>query len=257
MPPKDPAISIVTICKDSAATIRTTIDSVVAERDYLFEYIIVDGNSRDGTQDIVRSYGGQVDTFVSEPDDGVSAAFNKGIALATGKIIGLINSDDVLLPGTLHKVAGYFAAHPSVDVLHGDVLLYDGNVFIKRLKPAGRWWYPWRLVLFNHPATFVRREVYLHHGGFDTNYRVAMDVEIFLRWIRHNIRIEYLPQALVRMGAGGVSGRCALLGYREARRALACYGYPAVPASIQYLARVVLQRVVAVQEKLRAAGTKR
>lgn len=244
-------ITIVTVCRNAESTVAATIESVRGQLYTELEYIVIDGGSTDSTIGIIRSYGVAIDTFVSEPDDGIADAFNKGIALATGEIIGLINADDVLLPGTLHKVHDFFSKNPDVDVMHGDVLLYDSSKFIKRVRPAGRWWYPWRLVLFNHPATFVRRSVYEKYDLFDTNYRIAMDVEIFLRWMRKGINIAYLQDSLVAMQAGGVSGRSALQGYREVKRALSTYKFPLIPLTIQYFSRFGMQLVVVVQDKLR------
>jgi glycosyltransferase involved in cell wall biosynthesis len=244
-------ITMITICRNAEVTIARTIKSVGDQLFPQLEYIVIDGASTDSTANIVRSYGKMIDIFVSEPDDGIADAFNKGIARASGDIIGFINADDQLLPGTLDKVRDFFAARPDVDVLHGDVLLYEGSHLIKRIRPAGRWWYPWRLVLFNHPATFVRKSVYEQYGLFDTSYRIAMDVEIFLRWLRKGVNIAYLPDPLVAMQAGGLSGRSALQGYREVKRALSTYRFPSLPVTIQYISRFGLQLVVIVQEKLR------
>ena len=126
--------SIITICRNSAATISLTIDSVLSQREHGLEYIIIDGGSTDGTQDLVRLRGTAIDVFVSEPDGGIADGFNKGITRASGEIISLINSDDVLLPGALGKVHDYFMRNPHVEVVHGDILLYEGVRFIKRVK---------------------------------------------------------------------------------------------------------------------------
>ena len=147
-----PTISIITVCRNSAATIAKSIESILVQKDPGVEYLIVDGASTDGTQDIVSSYQA-IDLFISEPDKGIADAFNKGIQLATGDIIGLVNSDDELSPSAVATVRRYFSEHPDVEVVHGDVLLFEGRRVVKRLKPSGRWWYPWRLVLFNHPST--------------------------------------------------------------------------------------------------------
>lgn len=226
-------VSIITVCRNSADTIENTIESVLAQKDAGIEYIIIDGASTDATLEIVRNYP-EIDVVVSEPDRGIADAFNKGIQLARGEIIGLINSDDQLLPNTLAKVVTFFDDQPETDVVHGDLLLYQRGRLIKRLKPAGRWWYPWRLVLFNHPATFVRRHVYVKHGLFDTTYRIAMDVEIFLRWMSCGVVIRYLPEVLTIMETGGASGQLAITGYREARQAAVLLGYSQLLSMIQY-----------------------
>jgi len=251
------SISLITICFNSAATIKRTIDSVLSQQIPFLEYIIIDGGSTDGTVNIVKSYGKAVTIFVSEPDKGISDAFNKGISLASGKVIGLINSDDLLLPGAVNKVLSFFDDHPDVDVLHGDILLYDDNRFVKKLKPAGRWWYPWRLVLFNHPATYVKKSIYMKYGLYKRDYRYAMDDDLYLHWHNAKVNIGYLSEPFVRMQAGGVSGKYAFKVFAEKRRALISNGYPMLPATIQYLGRIGVQIIVIADKFLRRMGTSR
>jgi len=245
-------ITIITICMNSAATIEDTLRSVI-EQTYSgkLEYIIVDGGSTDGTLDVIEKYRQYIASVVSEPDDGISDAFNKGIGMVTGGPIGIINSDDTLLPGVLKKVTDYFAANPDVQVVHGDLELYDGNRFVKILKPPRFWWIPWRMILFNHPTAFVRREVYEKCGLFDTSYSYSMDFELFLRWIKSGIVIHYLPETLVRMRAGGASGRYVYKGFRENLRALKAYGYPILPAYLQFFSKHMVQGLLDIMNFIR------
>jgi len=238
-----PLISIITVCLNSKLTIERTIRSVLDQKHYGVEYVIIDGGSTDGTQEIVRNYGSEIDIFISEPDTGISDGFNKGVFLANGAIIGVVNSDDCLLPGSLQKVLEFFHKFPDVQVVHGDLLLYSGDLLVKNLTPAGRWWYPWRLVLFNHPATFVRKTVYDTYGLFSLEYSIAMDIDIFLRWLTAGVRIEYLPEPLVAMHYGGLSDRRPYDGYREARRAFIENGFPALPVRMLYICKCLLHRV--------------
>jgi glycosyltransferase involved in cell wall biosynthesis len=244
-------ISIITICKNSSAHLERAIESVLAQQwGGSTEYIIVDGASTDATMEIVRSYGNRITKWVSEPDHGISDAFNKGIGLASGEILGFINSDDVLLPGALARVEQYFSAHPEVEVIHADLLLYDGDRFLKRLKPPRYWWIPWRMILFNHPTTFVRREVYDKCGLFDTSYRFShMDFELFLRWQKQGIVIHYLPEILVRMQAGGASGKHIYRGFGENVRALTAHGYSRPLAYLQFAAKHLAQRILDLRAK--------
>lgn len=245
-----PLISIITVCLNSKSTIERTILSVLDQKHYGVEYVIIDGGSSDGTQEVVRSYGRSVDIFVSEPDKGISDGFNKGISLASGAIIGLVNSDDSLLPGSILKVLDFFQKNPDSQVVHGDLLLYSGDLLVKQVVPAGRWWYPWRLVLFNHPATFVRKKVYDTYGLFSLDYRFAMDVDIFLRWVSAGIRISYLPEPLVVMHYGGLSDRRPYDGYREARLAFIKHGFPVLPVWMLYVAKCLLHRIGKIQAAL-------
>jgi glycosyltransferase involved in cell wall biosynthesis len=253
-----PVISIITICKNSANTIGATIKSILDQQIARLEYIIVDGSSTDGTFEIVKSFGTKIDICISEPDNGISDAFNKGIALASGEIIGIINSDDALLPGTLQKVIDFFSLNTNIEVMHGDVLFYDGDQFLKKIRPPARWWLPWRMGAFNiHPATFVKREVYAKHGKFDTTYRFAMDDDLFCRWLNAAVRVAYLPEPLVKVQAGGLSGRYAFSVFGEKRRALLDNGFPRILTEIQYVSRFVGQLVVILQNFFRKSFFKK
>jgi glycosyltransferase involved in cell wall biosynthesis len=245
-----PTISVITICKNSSATIEQTISSVISQKTASVEYIIIDGDSNDGTQGIVLSFGDKIDVFISEPDDGIADAFNKGIARAKGEVISLINSDDVLLPGAIKNIQRLFVDYPDAQVIHGDILLYKGNSFVKQVKPADKWWYPWRLVLFNHPATFVRKEVYCQCDLFSCDYRIAMDVEIFLRWIKAGVKIVYYPGPFVIMHYGGLSDRHAFAGYREVRTALLEKGFSRFLTDIQYFCKFIIHSIGRVQSAI-------
>lgn len=250
-------ISLITICRNSAKTIAATIDSIVSQRYPDLQYIIVDGASTDDTINIVKSYGSAIDVLISEPDRGISDAFNKGIKAASGEVVGFINSDDRLLPNALEKINSYFLENVDGEVLHGDILLYDGALFVKRVKPAARWWYPWRMVLFNHPSTFVRKGVYQQHGLFSLDYRFAMDVDLFLRWIKSGVRIHYMPEPFVRMQAGGLSGKFAFESFAEKKRALLSNGFPRLLTSLHCHSLRALQVVAMIQTMLRKSRMKK
>ena len=119
---KKAVLSIVTVCLNSDKTIEKTIESIKQQKTNGVEYVIIDGDSHDRTPDIIRSYGDVIDVFVSEPDKGISDAFNKGIAKSSGEVIGLLNADDQFLPGTIEKVCDYFRSNPETEILHGDIL---------------------------------------------------------------------------------------------------------------------------------------
>jgi glycosyltransferase involved in cell wall biosynthesis len=241
------SLTIVTVCLNSEKTIARTIESVKQQKSRDVEYIVIDGDSHDGTRDIIRSYGDVIDDFVSEPDKGISDAFNKGIAKSAGEVIGLLNADDQLLPGTIEKVLRCFRDNPETEILHGDVLLYERAQLVKRLRPPRFWWFPWRLVLFNHPATFVRRSVYDHWGGYRTDYAIAMDVERFAFWKKKGCRISYLPEPLVRMVSGGMSGRSGYRGVSEKRKALLDHGYNRLMVELQYATGLLIQWYLSTQ----------
>lgn len=204
-------ISIVTVCYNSAKTIRDTIESVLSQTYADVEYIIVDGASTDGTIEIVDSYRNQVSKFISEPDHGIYDAMNKGIAAATGDVVGLLNSDDVYEhKDVLTDVVSGFSERSSADIIFGDVVFAspDNMNRVVRYYRSSHF-RPWKLRfgwMPPHPATFVRREVYEKYGLYSLNYRIASDYEIFVRWMLLNkLRYHYLDAVLVRMRTNGVS----------------------------------------------------
>lgn len=237
----DPSISFITVCRNSERTIAGTVESVVSQKDQGDEYIVIDGASTDSTLQILHRLNG-IDLLVSEPDRGVADAFNKGIARARGEIVALVNSDDRLVSGAVQRIRREFGDDPLLDVLHGDILLVDGETVLKRIKPSRFWWEPWRLVLFNHPATFVRRRVYERFGGFDCTHLVAMDVDIFFRWLSNGVRMKYVPEVYTLMQQGGVSGRLDRVGYGEFRDAAIRHGRSPLMAWVQYGSKLVLSR---------------
>ncbi len=245
------ALTIITVCLNSAKTIKKTIESVRQQKTDEIEYIIIDGASKDGTQEIVRSYRDVINIFLSEKDQGISDAFNKGIARSSGNIIALLNADDQLLPGAIAKVLRYFQEHPGTEILHGDILLYQQEQFIKRLRPSRFWWTPWRLALFNHPATFVKKNVYTSSGLYDTRYKIAMDVERFIHWKEEGRYMQYWPEALVRMEAGGLSGRSGASGLREKRNILLDNGYNRPLVEIQFCTNTLVYQLLHLKQSLK------
>lgn len=241
--PALPSISFITVCRNAEDSIARTVESVVSQKLPGDEYLVIDGASIDGTLDILKRMDG-IDLLISEPDQGISDAFNKGIKHATREIVSLVNADDRLIPGAAGDVRQLFVNDPSLDVIHGDVILMYGDTAVKRIKPSRFWWEPWRLVLFNHPATFVRRSVYGRHGGFNTSFRVAMDVELFFRWVSCGVRICYFPVPLVCMQQGGVSGQFAALGYREFRDAAVLHGHSRLLAWLQFGCKLMASRML-------------
>lgn len=204
-------ISIITVCYNSAVTIRDTIDSVLSQNFEDLEYLIIDGGSTDGTLEIVRGYGDLVSKVVSEPDRGIYDAMNKGISLANGEIVGILNSDDFFECTTVLKdVEASFIAHPEVDLVFGDVVFVDppeldkvvryyGSAHFREWKLRFGWMPP-------HPATFVRREAYQKVGQYSTSYKIAADYEMFVRLLLINkLRFGRINKVLVRMRSGGAS----------------------------------------------------
>lgn len=203
-------VSVITATYNSAATLKETMDSVQAQDYPDIEYIVIDGNSSDGTQDLVRSYGQAVQHFVSERDRGIYDALNKGIALATGDIIALLHSDDVFdHPSVISRVVDMFR-ESKAEMLCTDVQICDPEDMhrVRRYYSCTRW-KPWMFRIGHqppHPGCFVRRELYLKYGNFDLSYRISADFDLLLRFIlKHKLHVEYRKFVSVRMRDGGTS----------------------------------------------------
>lgn len=203
-------MSIITISYNSFQTIRDTIDSVLLQDYDDIEYIVIDGNSSDGTQDIVKSYGEKITKFVSEKDNGIYDAMNKGISLASGDIIGILNSDDLYpVSDVISRVIQSFR-DDVVDSVYGDIEYVDRDNInkVQRVwrsrsfykKNFFKGWMP------PHPAFFVKREVYEKYGKFRTDMNISADYEIMLRFLfKNNISSKYIHKTMVRMRLGGIS----------------------------------------------------
>jgi glycosyltransferase involved in cell wall biosynthesis len=205
-------ISVITVCFNSEHTIGDTINSVESQSHSSVEYIIVDGASKDGTMEIVKSHQDTIAKVVSEPDRGIYDAMNKGIALATGEVIGFINADDFYAaPDILALVANIFE-NPTIDACYGDLC------YVRQNNPeiTVRYWrsskFEPRLFLTGwcppHPTFFVRKSVYERFSSFDLSYKIAADMELMLRFlVTHQVRSVYLPRILVKMRMGGTTNR--------------------------------------------------
>lgn len=220
--------SIVTVTYNSDVYLAQALDSVLGQEEVELELLVVDGGSTDGTIDVIRRRA-EADPrvrWVSEPDEGISDAFNKGIRMAGGEIVGILNSDDVYFSGALRAVAEAFSAHPESDVVHGDMLRFQGERKLFLLKPAPVDDRIWHDMPVNHPATFVRRSAYERVGLFDTGLKVAMDYELVLRLYCAGCRFHYLKRTLAGMRYGGASDERFLAARREVFRVTVAAGYP-------------------------------
>jgi glycosyltransferase involved in cell wall biosynthesis len=202
-------ISIITATYNSAATVRDTLACIASQQYPNIEHLIVDGLSKDNTLEIVKEFS-HVAKVISEKDKGIYDAMNKGVKLATGDIIGILNSDDFYTsPSILSKVITAFE-DPAVDAVYGDLQYVKAtNVeAVTRTWKSGAYkkgnlYYGW---MPPHPTFFVRRHVYEKCGLFNTTLRSAADYELMLRvLLKYDARVKYIPEVLVKMRAGGMS----------------------------------------------------
>lgn len=204
-------ISLITVCYNSAKTIRDTIQSIL-EQDYSnIEYIIVDGASNDGTLSIIQEYKNQISKVISEPDNGIYDAMNKGIQLATGDIIGILNSDDFFeYSSVITDIVNQFKSNPESSLVFGDVVFVEPSNIKEPIRYYNsRKFKPWKLRfgwMPPHPASFIKRSVYNQIGSYSLNYKIASDYEFFVRMLLVN-KFPYsrINKVLVRMRAGGIS----------------------------------------------------
>lgn len=220
-------VSIITVVRNNQTTIAHTIDSVLSQDYQEIEYIVVDGCSTDSTVKIIKSYGEKISKFISEPDKGIYDAMNKGIKLATGDIIGLLNSDDFYENTSVISQVIQKFARQKIDLVYGDVVFVNPH----NTKKVIRYYssanfhldkFSWGLTP-PHPSCFLKRKVYEKYGYFRTDYQLASDYELLLRLMKiHQISYSYLPNVLVKMRPGGASNKnllCRWVGYREILRA--------------------------------------
>ena len=205
-------VSIITVCYNSAKTIRDTIESVLTQSYPNIEYIIIDGASQDNTLHIIAEYRDKITKVISEPDKGIYDAMNKGIAHATGDIIGFINADDFYSGcNSIKRVVQCFLNH-EIEAVYGDlcyvqqkntqaIVRYWSSSSFQKQSFAKGWCPP-------HPTFFVACTVYEKYGGFNTNITIAADVELMMKLLEvHHIKTHYLPHVLVNMRVGGTTNR--------------------------------------------------
>jgi glycosyltransferase involved in cell wall biosynthesis len=202
--------TVITVCRNSQATIARTLESVRAQVGVQVQHVIIDGASSDNTLAVIRGQTPQTGVVISEPDNGIYDAMNKGITRATGDIIGLLNADDHYAhDAVLRDIARTFDTG-YCDVVFGDVGFFKPGHpgHIVRRYNSGRF-SPKRIgfgIMPAHPATFMRRQVYDRFGPFKTDYNIAADFEFIARIFKSDdLRYRYLPEILVKMQAGGVS----------------------------------------------------
>lgn len=203
-------ISIITVVRNNKKTIKDAIESILGQTYKDIEYIVIDGASTDGTVEVVKSYGNKISKFVSEPDNGLYDAMNKGVNLATGDVVGILNSDDFYIDnGVIERVMKEFEksqvdsvfadlVYVKSDNLNKVVRYYDSSHFTPQKFAYG--WMP------AHPAFFVKRWVYERYGLFRTDLKIGADFDILARFLyMHKISYSYMKEVLVKMRVGGVS----------------------------------------------------
>ncbi len=235
-----PLLSVVTVTLDPGPALDRTMRSVLQWDPGQVEYIVIDGGSTDGTLRTLREMDQRLEYWVSEPDSGISQAFNKGISLCRGRVIGLLNAGDWYEAHTCATVLSLLADNPESGVLCGELQYWQGDTPACRCQSR-----PELLatdMTVTHPACFVRQSVYVEHGGFDESFRLAMDYELLLRLHCRGVGFLRCGRVLANMqhqGLAEISWRQAL---EETHRARQLHMGGSFRASRAYLRYLVAKR---------------
>ena len=206
-------ISIITATYNSGKTVRDTLESVLRQTFSNYEYIIKDGGSKDDTLEIVKNYApkfGERLKVISEPDQGIYDAMNKGVQMATGDVIGILNSDDFYTSDDALQVIADAFANNDIDATYGDIHFVNDDDLSKRVRYYSSAVFRRSFMRFGlmpaHPSFYCKKAVDDKYGAFDTSYKVAADFENLLRIIYvGNIKTKYIPKDFVTMRTGGAS----------------------------------------------------
>jgi glycosyltransferase involved in cell wall biosynthesis len=236
-------ISVITICKNAVRTIERAIRSVVSCSYPQLEYVVVDGQSTDGTLEVVQKYRDRITTLISEPDRGISDALNKAITLTTSRYHILVHADDILLPSGLRTLAAAAESSPGADVICGRVEVMCADVKVRDFIPE-----PAKLtrkMSVPHMGALVRKDAWQLAGGYDARRRVAMDHLLMLRiLLRHGVgAFHVVDEVVARYSLGGVSDRLALQGFRELRDNLIEEGCGRFAANTAYCTLFLKSRI--------------
>ncbi len=226
-------ISIITVSYNSERTIGETIKSVLSQTYPFIEYIIIDGNSNDNTLAIIKNYESRVNKLLREPDNGIYDAMNKGIAMATGDVIGILNSDDIFYDEqVIEKIAEAFSKNTELDCLYGNIVFFGSDKYKTtrtwKTKQYSRYYFELGEVP-PHPALFVKANVYKEAGLYKTDFQLSADQEFMLRILKlKKYKSFFLDQYIVRMRIGGASTmglKSYLISTREIKRAWNSNGF--------------------------------
>ena len=204
-------ISIITVCYNSSQFLESAITSVLAQKYSDIEYIVIDGGSDDGTLAILKTYSDRITHVISEPDKGIYDAMNKGLALATGDVIGILNSDD-FYPHTnvINEVVSAFESSPLADMVLGNVDFVMPSELNKPVRYYSSYSFrPWKMrfgFMPAHPGAFIKKSAYDEVGKYKLGYQIGADFDMFVRLLLVKKRPYFkLNQMLVRMRVGGIS----------------------------------------------------
>jgi glycosyltransferase involved in cell wall biosynthesis len=232
-------ISIITVCYNTEATIEETIKSVVAQTYKNIEYIIIDGNSKDATVSILNKHEALITNWISEPDKGLYDAMNKGIKMATGDFVGILNSDDTFNSNTVVEEIVDFHKQNNIEASVGNIIQHKESGKIVRLY-SSKSWNPEKLKIGfmpPHPSIFFKRELFKKYGNYVLGFKIGADYELITRFfLKNKIIWKYSGITTTSMLVGGLSSSGAQsykLITKEIQKALTMNGIPFSPFKIK------------------------
>lgn len=201
-------ITLITVCYNSAVTLEKTILSVANQTYTNIEYLIIDGNSKDNTLEIIHKHKGEISKWISEPDKGLYDAMNKGISMATGDLIGILNSDDTFNSNTVIEEIANFHRQNSIDASVGNIIQHKENGQIVRLY-SSNYWNSEKLkfgFMPPHPSIFFKRELFDKFGIYELGFKIGADYELITRFfLKNKINWKYSGITTTAMLVGGLS----------------------------------------------------
>lgn len=255
-PPDQPLVSVITVCRNAATTLPECFASVRAQSYPWIEHLVIDGGSSDGTMAMIER-STHLAGWISEADEGISDAFNKGLALCRGTIIGILNADDQYQPEAIALAVVAFSSQPQAGFVFGGCdFTLDGSVVLHRSgDPCYASCITRQMPVINHPTVFVRRECYASLGIFRRELRLAMDYDLLLRFYLAGAVGHCIPHTLARMALGGASCRHLLLAHAEAMQVSIDHGRPRMLAFVTFCRTtfIPLLRLIATVIGLRRA----
>jgi len=202
-----PLVSIITVVYNNMEGIQATINSVLNQPYETIEYIIIDGGSTDGTREIIEQNKSGISNYISEPDQGIYDAMNKGIKLATGDLIGIINSGDYLEADAVENVVKAYTADSAADVYHGILRIFSGSGHFMQVIGNDSSFLSTGMI--EHPTCFVKRSAYEKFGHFDLRYKSSADYDFMLRLWEQKARFHFIESILANFFMGGMSSQSA------------------------------------------------
>lgn len=214
---KDILVSIITVTFNSGKTLEKTIKSIINQTYKNIEYIIIDGGSTDETINIIKKHNKYISYWVSEPDEGIYDAMNKGISKANGNIIGIINSDDWYENDAIEQIVSSYTINGDNCIYHGNIKFHYKNGNIEFKRPNLKLDNLYRGTILFHPTFFVPKVIYKKNGLYNTKFIIAADYDFMVRNYKANTSFIYINKCISNMRIEGVSAHNALLGYNETK----------------------------------------